>query len=415
MNFFRTLFALIVFTGSFGIASAQQLKSPIAGPLVGPATPASVTLWMHAGEDSQLEVQYQTDVPGAESHSANFQSVANPSTPQVVGSVATVTLGNLRPDTRYNYQVVIDGKSNPKREGTFKTAPVAGKGAKFRIGLTSCMKIGHQQSSWELFRNDKPDFHLTLGDTHYANTTDPNKQLEHHLAYRQQPEFASVIRTIPTFAMWDDHDYGPNNSDGTENGKENSLAGWRQFWGNPATGTATTPGAFFKFSWGDVEFFVVDSRYYRSPNHDEDDNKKRMLGDEQFAWLLDGLKASTAKFKVIASGSTLNHSLVDGWRIYTFSRHRLFDAIKENRIGGVVYMSGDIHSSLVWEHPESCRVGYPLVEVISSGVANSETLSYATIDFDTLVDDPTMRVRVVQGDGKTTDDKAWKLSELQME
>ncbi len=276
------------------------------------------------------------------------------------------------------------------------------------------MRDGQKQGSWKLFQNDKPDFHLTVGDTHYADTTNPNTQLKHHLRYRQTPNFASVIRNVPTFAMWDDHDYGPNNSDRTAQGKEYSLEGWKQFWGNPSVGTDKTPGAFFRFSWGDVDLFVVDGRYHRSPDKAKDDDKKRMLGDGQFAWLLEGLKTSKAKFKIIASGSTLNHSGSDGWKIYTFSRHRLFDAIKANRIGGIVYMSGDIHRSLVWEHPESARVGYPLVEVISSGIACSETLSYATIDFDTTVDDPTMHVRIVQGDGQLAGDRVWKLSALQV-
>ena len=369
---------------------------------------------MHASENSKLEVRYQQDAPEAEPKSASFIQAEESTTPLVAGSIATATLDNLQPDARYTYQVVIDGKADPQRAGAFKTAPVAGRPAKFRIGLTSCMKIGQRQSSWKLFENDKPDFHLTLGDTQYADTTDPNQQLKHHLLYRQQPEFASVIRNVPTFAMWDDHDYGPNDSDGKAKGKEGSLAAWKQFWGNSALGAADTPGAFFKFSWGDVDLFVVDGRYHRSPDRDKDDDRKRMLGDKQFGWLLSGLKSSQAKFKVIASGSTLDHSQGDGWKIYTFSRHRLFDAIKSNRIGGVVYMSGDIHRSLVWQHPESNRVGYPLIEVISSGIANSKTLSYATIDFDTTVDDPTMHVRVIHGDGTTKANKVWKLSELQV-
>lgn len=129
---------------------------------------------------------------------------------------------------------------------------------------------------------------------------------------------------------------------------------------------------------------------------------------------MDGLKNSKAKFKVIASGSTLQDSKSDGWRIYTFSRHRLFDAIRTNKIGGVVYMSGDMHYSRVWEHHDSDRVGYPLVEVISSGVANSKNLSFATVDFDTTADDPAMRVRIIHGDGKTHVDQTWKLSDLQV-
>lgn len=221
-----------------------------------------------------------------------------------------------------------------------------------------------------------------------------------------------MLRNVPSYSMWDDHDYGPNNSDGTAKGKEKSLQGWKQFWANPVAGTPETPGAFYKFSWGEVEFFMVDGRYHRSPDKVPDDEQKRMLGDAQFAWLLDGLKSSTAKFKVIASGSTLDHSKGDGWRIYTFSRHRLFDSIKEHKIPGVMYLSGDIHASLVWEHPESDRVGYPFVEVVSSGVANSGTLSFSTIDFDTTRPDPSVRVRIVWGDGTVRDDRTWKLSEL---
>ncbi len=274
------------------------------------------------------------------------------------------------------------------------------------------MKIGQPQASWYLLLAQQPDIHLTVGDTHYADTTDHTVQWKHHVTYRRQKEFATVLRNVPTYAIWDDHDYGPNNSDGTAEGKERSLAGWKQAWANPALGTPDTPGAFFKFSHGDVDFFMVDSRYHRSPDKVPDDDEKRMLGDAQFSWLLDGLRRSKARFKVIVSGSTLNHSKVDGWRIYTFSRHRLFDALKKHRISGVMYMSGDIHNSLVWEHHESDRVGYPLVEVISSGVANSKTLSFATIDFDTTRQDPTARVRIVYGDGTIRADKTWKLSQL---
>ena len=53
-----------------------------------------------------------------------------------------------------------------------------------------------------------------------------------------------------------------------------------------------------------------------------------------------------------------------------------------------------------------------MVEVISSGVANSKTLSFATIDFDTTAEDPTMRVRVILGDRRVETDRTWKLSQL---
>lgn len=392
-----------------GVLVVPAVPEGTAGPLVGHVTASEAVLWMYVPTGVKTTVKCGPE--GGREKDAVFETFADPAVVGAGGPVRVV-LDGLSADTRYVFQVAVGGKDDPAWAGSFRTAPVDGTPGKFRMALTSCMKTGQPQASWYLLLAQQPDLHLTVGDTHYADTTDPVVQWEHHVRYRRQPEFATVLRNIPTYSVWDDHDYGPNNSDGTAKGKEKSLKGWMQFWGNPGAGTPETPGAFYKFRRGEVEFFVVDGRYHRSPDMAPDDRNKRMLGDAQFEWLLGGLKASTAKFKVIASGSTLDHSPGDGWRIYTFSRHRLLDSIKEHGISGVMYCSGDIHASLVWEHPESGRVGYPLVEVISSGVANSKTLSFATLDFDTEAADPTVRVRIVWGDGTVRDDRTWKLSDL---
>ncbi|MCH2065478.1 MAG: alkaline phosphatase family protein [Roseibacillus sp.] len=381
------------------------------GPLVGSVTPTSAKIWFYAPAEARCELFASPDAAKVFDTPVKFVPIQKPAG-KISGAFQIATLRDLTPATLYHYGVKLDGKPTKTPQGSFHTPPQPGTPHKLRMVLTSCMRIGQPQESWNLLRAEKPHLHLTVGDTHYADTTDPTRQWEHHLRYRQVPEFAAVIRNIPTYAMWDDHDYGPNNSDGTAPGKKHSLAGWKQVWANPPAGTATTPGAFFRFSWGEVDFFVVDGRYHRSPDKAPDDARKRMLGDAQFNWLLEGLKSSEAKFKVIASGSTLDHSKGDGWKIYTFSRHRLFDAIKANRINGVVYMSGDIHNSLVWQHPESNRVGYPLVEVISSGVANSKNLSFAAVDFDTTGNDPFMRVRIIMGDKNVAIDRTWKLSQI---
>ena len=394
-----------------GVSLATAAPEGTAGPLVGHVTANGAALWMYVPKDSKTEVAFAPESDRASEQTAVFAAIPDPAAPGA-GMPVRVMLDGLAPDTRYGFQVSVGGETDPAWAGSFKTAPADGTPARFRVALTSCMKIGQPPASWYLLLAQQPDLHLTVGDTHYADTTDPKVQWEHHVRYRRQAEFATVLRHVPSYSMWDDHDYGPNNSDGTAAGKENSLKGWTQFWANPGAGTPETPGAFYKFRRGEVEFFMVDGRYHRSPDKAPDDEHKRMLGDAQFAWLLEGLKASTAKFKVIASGSTLFHSSGDGWRIYTFSRHRLMDSIKEHGIPGVMYMSGDIHASLVWEHPESERVGYPFVEVISSGVANSKTLSFATIDFDTVAKDPTVRVRIVWGDGTVRADRTWTLSEL---
>ena len=392
-------------------AAWGQETPEMAGPLVGHTTDSSAVIWMYAPKGSPLEIDFTAEADAKGKGKLNFEPVANPAG-ELTGVPYKVTLTNLQPLTTYQYQVKVAGQGNPGYGGSFQTAPAADQGSQFRLAVTSCMKFGEPQASWNLLLAEKPHLHVTLGDTQYSDTTNPTIQWKHHLRYRAVPEFSAVLKSTPNYAMWDDHDYGPNNSDGTAKGKENSLVGWNQFWGNPTAGTKTTPGAFFKFSWGDVDFFMLDGRYHRSPDNAPDDDQKRMLGDAQFNWLIESLKDSRAKFKVIASGSTLSDSKNDGWRIYTFARHRLFDAIGEENISGVIYLSGDIHRSHVWTHPESDRVGYPLIEVVSSGVANSKTLSFATVDFDTTVDDPTVQVRIIHGDGKTYADKTWKLSDL---
>jgi len=385
----------------------------IAGPLTGDVRANQVTLWMYAPIKSKCTFSYRAEGSSkADAKTGELTALSNQAA-KVPGQILKSTVVGLSPDTRYQYQVTIDGKADPSWKGSFKTAPLEGTPTAFRMAITSCMHIKRAQRSWNLLLAEQPDLHLTVGDTHYADTTDPTIQLQHHVAYRRKKEFANVLRQVPTYAIWDDHDYGPNNSDGTAEGKEFSLAGWKQAWPNPASGTPDTPGAFFKFSRGDVDFFVVDGRYHRSPNELPDNDKKRMLGDAQFEWLLNGLKNSKAKFKIIASGSVLHHSKVDGWRIFTFSRHRLFDAIKKHKISGVMYIGGDMHQSLVWQHHESDRVGYPMIEIMSSGITNGKDLSFATIDFDTNVDDPTARVRIIYGKGKKVNtDKIWKLSQL---
>lgn len=382
-----------------------------AGPLVGHTTATTSSVWMYAPAGATVDVRFAPRSAPQQRRTAKLEKIAANEL-QLRGQPWKGTLANLAPDTRYEFEVAVDGQVAPEHRGMFTTPPAPGAATRFRLGLTSCMKITQPQDSWSLFQNDKPTLHLTLGDTVYADTTDSRVQWRYHLQYRRSPLFAGVMRSMPNYAIWDDHDYGPDNSHGGQQGKEVSLAGWQRIWTNPASGAAGVPGAFYQFAWGDVDFFVVDGRYHRSPPKAKDDQHKTMLGEPQFRWLVERMKASQARFKVIATGSTLDHSQNDGWRVYTHARHQLFDAIRDHQLSGVVVMTGSLHRALAWEHHESDRVGYPLVEVISSGIANSKTRSYATIDFDTTAEDPTMAVRIVRGTGKVIQQTCWKLSQL---
>lgn len=379
--------------------------------MVGHVTETEAWIWAYAGKDAKLQVRFRADGEAA----GKGTTVAMP-TPAEQNYAGKVLLTGLKANTTYRYEVICNGESNEKWGGTFTTAPPRGKPLRFTMAFSSCMRFDRypKQPAWNNMLAVRPAFHLLLGDNVYADTTDREKLWKAHRHQREVKEFANLIRQTPTYAMWDDHDFATNDSDGTAKGKEHSLRAFTELFCNPSAGTRETAGAFYKFSWGDVDFFVLDGRYHRSPNKAPNDEHKRMLGDGQFAWLVDGLKNSRAKFKVLASGSTMI-SPKDSWALFDFERKRLFKAIMDNKIGGVVYLSGDVHRCLVIPHPPQVTGGYPIYEIISSGIANSDAQGFVSLEFDTTVPDPTITIRVHNLDGKPTIfDGKLKLSDLQV-
>jgi alkaline phosphatase D len=390
-------------------SASAQLGPQIVGPMVGHVSDTEATLWAYGGPgvDFGVLIWPEGDIGGAQL----LPMTADP----VRYDAATVTISSLSPSTSYRYRVARSGTLAPNRGGRFRTAPIRGQPAKFTMTLASCMKFANpNQSSWNLVALIDPAFQLLIGDQVYADTSDHDIIWDHHVQYRTVPEFANVIANTPTYAMWDDHDYGPDNSDGTLPGKADSLRAFQEVWANPPATGAPIEGAFYEFQWADVDFFILDGRYHRSPNGAPNDNQKRMLGDEQFAWFEQRPLSSTATFKVIASGSTLEFSSNDGWRIYDFSRERLFRTIMDNGIEGVVYLAGDPHFSFIEEHPPSRTGGYTLYEIVSSGITNGPARSFAALTFDTTLADPTLRVRIVRGDGTLKLDRTFHLSDLRL-
>ncbi|MAF09238.1 hypothetical protein CMK11_02205 [Candidatus Poribacteria bacterium] len=401
-----------------------QSRAMMSRPIVGHVTESTAMVWAATQESPEgLRLEY-----GGKGDPAAAPSVVDGIVNADADHSSVVfAVPDLTPETTYLYRVrwadeaadpfpkeAIDpwqAPSSDGRSGEFTTAPPMGTRGRFTVAVSSCMHSGKEpeQLSWRLMRSQQPSLHLLLGDVVYADTTDRNVLWDHHLRQRAVADFGNLLSTTPTYAMWDDHDYGPNDSDGTAAGKEDSLRAFGELWALPPLGTAATPGAFYRFQWGDVEFFMLDGRYHRSPDKAPNDDAKRMLGDEQFAWLLEGLTNSTATFKVLASGSTLRASGADGWRLYDFARNRLYGAIMDNGIDGVMYLSGDVHASLIEVHETG---GYPLVEVISSGIANGAAHSFATLSFDTAAADPTARVRIIYGDGSVPEDHSFTLSEM---
>jgi alkaline phosphatase D len=97
-----------------------------------------------------------------------------------------------------------------------------------------------------------------------------------------------------------------------------------------------------------------------------------MLGAAQKAWLKDRLRASKAPFKIIATGSgwTVNKGPGgDSWASFLTERNEIFDFIRDERISGVLLLSGDTHIAELNAIPWSEKGGYDLYDLVSSPLA----------------------------------------------
>jgi alkaline phosphatase D len=215
----------------------------------------------------------------------------------------------------------------------------------------------------------RPDLMLWLGDNIYY--VEPDWLTESGMRRRwrlsrQQPELQPLLASTHHYAIWDDHDYGPNDSDSSFRLKDVALRVFADYFPQVRYGLPDAPGCFYRFEWGDVEFFMLDDRTYRSPNKLAPSPDKRMLGKAQLEWLKNALKSSNATFKIIACGGQTINPMVyfEGFGLFPTEQQELFDFIVRERITGVVFLSGDRHmGELLKVQREGC---YPFYELTAS-------------------------------------------------
>lgn len=343
------------------------------GPMVGTPGPDEMTMWLRVSASVPVVIEYGTDP-----HLRSITRTA-PLMPRASEEfVVKPRLRGLLPGTRYYYRVLLadspDRYLEPRSPFTFMTAPAPGSPGKYRFAFGSCARIQlhPEQPIWNAIERWSPDLFLWLGDNVYIDTTEPQIMADMYQWQRSVPELQPLIRSVPQLAIWDDHDYALNDSDRTNPVKAEALDAFTRYWANPAYGLPDAPGVFFSQSYGDVDIFMLDGRWYRDPVEQPDGPAKSLLGRAQLEWLKGRLKASRATFKLIANGSswtTAKGPIGDAWSAYLHERDGLFDFIAREEIGGVVLLSGDAHVGELNAIPWSDRGGYDLYELVSSPLA----------------------------------------------
>jgi alkaline phosphatase D len=363
---------------------AEWLRS---GPMLGPSETTETSVWLQTRRPCRVQVRFW-EQGRPETARLSDAAEAMPAT----DLIARLRLSGLRFGTRYEYEVYLDGlrvaRPYPLAFHTqplwrYRTPP-----PDVRIATGSCAYINDPAydrpgepygGDYRIFRAiaaQHPDLMVWLGDDIYYREGDlpAESGMRARWAHdRALPELQPLLGSVHQVAMWDDHDYGPNDSDRTFSGRETSLRVFRDYWLNETYGTPETPGVYQRVEQGDVELFLLDDRFYRSPDDLPAGPDKRMLGAAQLRWLEESLSSSHATFKIVANGNQMFNPMntFEGLGRYPDEQRELLDFLRRAKIEGVVFLTGDRHAAelLKVEQPGL----YPLYELTSSPLTSGNT------------------------------------------
>jgi len=407
----------------------QRSAELVHGPMLGCITDQGAKVWVRTATEALVQVAVST-----------WQQLESPiksppvRTKKEQDFTAVAEVKGLKPSTVYYYDVLVNGKATlAPKPPAFRTFPAAGQKAKFQVVFGGgAGYVPQNERMWETIAPHKPLAFLFLGDNVYIDTP-KSPDIQRYCYYRRQsrPEYRRLIASTGIYAVWDDHDFGTNDCVPGPRVREPAwkIPVWRVFcenWNNPYYGGGEEqPGCWFHFSIGGVDFFLTDSRYYRS--HPRKPNPS-MLGPAQRQWLLKRLKASRGTFRVLANGvpwafGTKPGSL-DPWDGFKEEREQILSFIEQNRIGGVILLSADRHRSDVWRLER--EVGYPLYEFESSRLTNqhrhgkikkalfsyNEKQSFGLLTFDTTRADPEVTYQIINIDSEAVHSVTLRRSQL---
>lgn len=385
MKFLTSSF-LIVLINLFG--NAQSLLQ--SGPMLGYTDLRETAIWVQTTEKADVRIDYWLkEKPALVFSTETLETESTAHTSVLIAD-------NIEPGNTYVYKLFINNKEVVLPYLTeFQTQPVwkwRNDPPDFSLAAGSGTYINEKEydrpgkpygGEYEIFQaihSSSPDFMIWLGDNAYLREPDWNtwtgivKRWTHTRSIKEmQPLLASTHH----YAIWDDHDYGPNNSDRGFWNKNSTLEAFKLFWANPSYGIGDIEGVITQFQWNDVDFILLDNRFYRSPNLIQEKNKT-ILGDKQKQWLKDALISSSGSFKIIVMGGQFlndagNHEVYSA-NGFNAERQEIIDFIYAHNIKNVVFLTGDRHHSelSVLEEHGKPRIIDITFSALTSGAANNK-------------------------------------------
>ena len=367
-------------------AFSQQTHGIISGPWAGDVELRNATIWAEVSpEVKSVAVKFNPDNKIADVKTITYKGELGRDFNPI-----KIELNGLDINTTYTYNIIVDGKTinkgyplkfttkdlwqwrTPAPDFTFLTGSCAyfNESVYDRPGKP----YGGDSAIFETMTKSAANFHVWLGDNWYTREVDYSTPwgLNYRPSYERRLDvLQKFMASMPQYAIWDDHDYGPDDAGKSYILKEESRKVFMNYWCNPSYGEQGK-GIYTKISYSDVDIFLTDDRYFRSEDQMPDslnsqpNANKNYFGTMQMEWLKNALLFSNATFKIIATGSqVLNpYSVVECMRHYSAEYNELMNFLSSQKVQGVIFFTGDRHHS---EVIKQTRQGlYPLYDVTVS-------------------------------------------------
>jgi phosphodiesterase/alkaline phosphatase D-like protein len=282
-----------------------------------------------------------------------------------VNGTLKARVGGLKPGAEYFY--VWESSNDVSDVGRTRTRPPASSARALRLGFSSCQHyvFGHFSPHAHAAAEDL-DLYVFLGDYVYAedrrpqpgdprvdneNANDLRSYRRKYELYRTDPGLRELHRLHPAVHIWDDHEVANNYSDNAPAPAplQRAAAYRAAFEWIPRISYPRERSRIYKrIPIGTtVDLFLLDERQYRTGMNDG--RPRSMLGASQRQWLLRGLRASRARWKIICNQVPVapmdygNGPREDNWGGYPDGREQLLGEIERSGIPDVVFMTGDAH------------------------------------------------------------------------
>jgi len=353
-------YALIFTLGILSLSAISQDVKVINGPVLGYAEMREAIIWLQLSKSGSAYAIYD-DLSTEKEEEYRSETV---STSPSVANTLKLRFTEVEPGRKYSYHLYVNEQIQDfDFPLEFETEPLwdyRSEPPSFSFATGSCIYVneseydrpgrpyGGEYGIFEVMEKMQPDALLWLGDNTYLREADyftRTGYLKRYTHSRAVPALQSLMAGANNYAIWDDHDFGPNDASGSWIHRDLALEVFKLFWPNPSFGYRDMPSTFSAFNYRDCDFIMMDNRFYRT----EVDSKGegQIFGKKQVDLMIDLLKQSRAPFKFVLSGGQLlntakvyeNHSNYAAERAYIIKR------IKEENIKNVVFLTGDRHHS----------------------------------------------------------------------